>query len=331
MQKMFNKFHFCWVIFLVLAGCNDKQCREVDALKGEKPTIEVLRLEDKIKQLSSHEDALKLMDTYPLFSETFMQRSKLPSDSVLTYDLLKLATDPYIDTMYRDVKNVFADINWLKSQLEDFYHHVKTYYPETEVPQLYTMVSGFGTDLFVHKKVIVVGLEYFLGKEGKYIPPMLPGYILRRLNKEHLTASIATPVADGHLEYDLLDNSMLQEMIKWGKIYYFLENTLPCVADSIIAGYTVDELHEVNEHKAEIWSHFVDKQLFYETDHFIIKKYCDERPKILEIGNNCPGRVGRWLGWQIIKKYAKASKLSLPEIMNEPDAKKIFLKANYKP
>jgi hypothetical protein len=331
MQKMLNKYFLYWLIFLSIISCTEKKCREVPKLLGEKPNIEIIRFEDKIEQLATQKDALDLINAYPLFSETFMQRSQLPDDSILTNDLLKLAKDPYIDTMYRDVKNNFADLSWLKTQLEDFYHHVKSHYPDTDVPKVYTMVSGFGTDLFVHNKVIVIGLEYFLGKDGKYIPPMLPGYILRRLTKEHLVASIAIPVADGHIEYDILDNSMMNEMIKWGKIYYFLENTLPCTHDSIIAGYTAAELKEVQEHKAEIWSHFVEKKLFYETDHFLIKKYCDERPKVLEIGNNCPGRIGRWLGWQVIKKYAKVSGLSLPAILSEQDAKKIFVKANYKP
>jgi len=61
------------------------------------------------------------------------------------------------------------------------------------------------------------------------------------------------------------------------------------------------------------------------------KKYLDERPKVYEIGNKCPGRIGTWLGWEIVNKYMKVNQVDLQSLMIEKDAQKIFTLSNYKP
>jgi hypothetical protein len=57
----------------------------------------------------------------------------------------------------------------------------------------------------------------------------------------------------------------------------------------------------------------------------------DERPKTLEIGEKCPGRIGEWLGWQIVKKYAREQQVSLRNLMELSDARQLFMQSNYKP
>jgi hypothetical protein len=88
---------------------------------------------------------------------------------------------------------------------------------------------------------------------------------------------------------------------------------------------------DVNQNQDVIWAHFVDEQLLYETSHFTKKKYMDERPKTLEIGNKCPGRIGEWLGWEIVNEYMQQQDLSLPQLMEISDARKVFMQSNYKP
>ena len=81
-----------------------------------------------------------------------------------------------------------------------------------------------------------------------------------------------------------------------------------------------------------IWANFIANELLFETNHLVKRKYLDERPKVYEIGNKCPGRVGAWVGWQIVKAYlARNSEMSLQDFMKISDAKKIFRESNYKP
>jgi hypothetical protein len=52
---------------------------------------------------------------------------------------------------------------------------------------------------------------------------------------------------------------------------------------------------------------------------------------VVEIGNQCPGRVGRWLGWKIVRKWAQDKKVPLQKVMEEKSARKIFEQSGFKP
>ncbi|MNL23930.1 hypothetical protein D3C87_1453440 [compost metagenome] len=50
----------------------------------------------------------------------------------------------------------------------------------------------------------------------------------------------------------------------------------------------------------------------------------------LEIDNDSPGRVGAWIGWQMVRSYMKNNNVTLPELL-KTDNKEIFEKSKYKP
>ena len=90
-------------------------------------------------------------------------------------------------------------------------------------------------------------------------------------------------MSSGLNKTEIEDKSMLAEMIYYGKAYYFTSQVLPHTQDSLLIGYSAEELQNINQNEDVIWAHFVEKQLLYETSHFTKKKYMDERPK--NIGN----------------------------------------------
>lgn len=319
----------CWIG--LLAGCGKNDCRKDEGMAEPVQNVQITRLEEEIKLLKDTSEANLFLDKYPLFSEKYLQRSRLPVEVRLEEDILKLAQDPHIDTMYHDVRREFADLTWLQNELSPFFGRVRHFYPDFYVPPVYTLVSGFGVDLEVKDSVIVIGLEYFLSDSGRYRPPQIPNYILRRLKKRFLVPEIGMVVADSYCKINPLDNTMMGEMLKWGRVYYFLERTMPCLQDSLLTGHTEQELKDLNSNLKTIWAHYLDKSLFFSTDLFLIKKYCDERPKVVEIGDNCPGRVGRWLGWLIVKRWAEKKGMTLQQVMAETDSRKIFNESGFKP
>ena len=81
-----------------------------------------------------------------------------------------------------------------------------------------------------------------------------------------------------------------------------------------------------------IWYRFVEDQVLYETNHQVKQKYIDERPKTVEVGEKCPGRIGTWVGWQIVNSYrARYPEITIPQLMAMPSADKIFKESRYKP
>jgi hypothetical protein len=127
------------------------------------------------------------------------------------------------------------------------------------------------------------------------------------------------------------DNTLLSEMIFYGKSYHFVKAIMPCTSDQFIIGFTPEEIEACWANEELIWSHFVENELLYETNPFEIRKYIGEAPFTDAISTDAPGRLGRWVGWNIVDDYQVKQGLELPVLMGESDAEKIFRQSGYRP
>ena len=107
---------------------------------------------------------------------------------------------------------------------------------------------------------------------------------------------------------------------------------MPCKADSVIIWYTQKEITGSRNNIDIIWTHFIENELLYETNHMVKKKYIDDRPKTYEIGDEAPGRIGTWLGWQIINTYMQENpNVTMPQMMMNDNPQELFKASKFKP
>ena len=294
--------------------------------------VTIRRLEQPLFEAKSRDEIKSFIKENELFAQKFLRVGEYPSDSVVVDQLWQLSQDPHLDTLYRESQQIFPDLKSWEEQFRTAFKYIKYYYPDFQPPVIYTVVSGFGTDLFVEEGIIVIGLDYFLGPAATYRPQELPQYILQRYAPEYAVPGAMLLLSSRFNQTDLKDKSMLAEMIYYGKSYYFVDFVLPSVPDSVIIGYTTEETQGVNYNRGTIWNHFLKNELLYETNHVLKKKYLEERPRTLEIGDKAPGRIGGWVGWQIVQSFmANKEDLGLRQLMEIEDARYIFNEAKFRP
>jgi hypothetical protein len=64
----------------------------------------------------------------------------------------------------------------------------------------------------------------------------------------------------------------------------------------------------------------------------LIKRFIEEAPFTGPFGKNSPGRLGQWMGWQIVRSYMdKNSEITIPELMNNYNYQQILLNSGYNP
>jgi hypothetical protein len=200
------------------------------------------------------------------------------------------------------------------------------------VPRIETVITGLESDLFVSDTLIIVGLDYYLGSGAKYRPNMYE-YMLRRYTKDFVVPSAMLLYGiDSRINLvTSTDKSVLADMIAYGKAYHFAKQMLPCVADSIFIGYSAEEIAGAKVNQGQIWKRLIADEVFFNTSQLIKQKYISERPKTIEVGDQCPGRIGMWMGWQIVDAYRKRNpKTTLPELMKISDAQLIFKESKYR-
>ena len=315
----------CW------QGCAEDSCREVPATELSQQ-VQIERLDQKLFGLDDQEEVTQLLQTNPGFSKYFLDTDQYPSDQIVARKLVGLINDPYIDTLYRETQEKYEDIDWLAQELTGAFSRIAYHYPQFEAPRVQTAITGLYKDLLITDSLIVIGLDHFLGTDSKYKPLDVPDYILRRYDDQHMTAIIVSFIAGWFNQTNYEDKSMLAEMVDYGKSYYFVSQILPCIEERFIIGYTAQEWKDAKENDGIIWANLIENELLYETDHVLKNKFLGERPNIFEIGDRCPGRIGRWVGWEIVKTYMKQNPdLTLTDLMAEQNANKIFQSSRYKP
>lgn len=324
------------LVGLLCLSCSSADSERYPDVSHIEVNLQLRRLEQEMAGLKTHEQIMQFLEDNPHLAENYFERRLFPSDSALAAQIQKFLSTPENDTLRADIERIFGDFSQQIRALEEGFRHLKYYYPDFEIPPIYTISSGFtafgfGQDIFVSKDAIVIGVDYFAGKQARFIPPGIPKYILRRYQPEYIAPTVFMFLSRVFNNYDSQDQTLLADMVFYGKSMYFTRGLLPSAADTTIIGYTAQELSDSHFNARTIWGHFIEKNLLYEKVHSVKSRYVGERPYVLEIGDKCPGRIGWWLGWQIVNRYANATESTFTQVMEKASAQEMLVRSKYKP
>lgn len=322
---------------LLLVSCRTgetEECAFIPDTRTITVQLSYQSLEDSLPSIISKAGLVHFMRAHPGVRDLFFNREAYPDDSAFINTLYRRFTHPYLDSLLLETHRVFGNGELLRNEFRMAYTNLKYYYPDARVPSIQTLISGLETDLFVTDSTVYVGLDYFLGPGAKYRPNNMYTYMLRRYTREFIVPSVMllTGVESRFNESDPDDRTVLAEMIAYGKAFYFAKRMLPCVADSLFMGYSAKEMQGSLEFENLIWSRLVQDEVLFSTSHLVKQKFLGERPKTIEVGEECPGRIAQWVGWRIVETYMREHpEVTLPQLMASRDAQKIFRESGYKP
>jgi hypothetical protein len=229
-----------------------------------------------------------------------------------------------LDSLIGDRQSVIVD------SLTKAFKHIKYYYPAFAAPKVEFMVSGFaGSDLYISDSLIIIGLDYFGGPQAMYRPDVFD-YQLRRYEKQHIVPSIIFFISNRFNKISTGDQTLLADMIGYGKGYEFVRYMLPGTPESLIIGYSEENYRKTYNSQQAIWSYFIASRLLYEKNVLQKRKFIEERPFTTEIGQKVPGAIARWVGWRIVSLFMKENpEVSIVELMEIENASRILQESGY--
>jgi hypothetical protein len=319
-----------------LISCGPKKS-EADGITKIK--LDFIRFDRKLAEAKSIQEINSLLVDHPEITVGYFHCTpeKIP---LLAKDLFALFKNPALKKFYEQSQEPnFYGGNQLELDLTSAFQEIHQQFPQKKVPKIRTIFSGFGgignefsaQHLYVTDTLIVVGLDFFMGKNGLYHPPNVYDYQLRRLEPKAMVGQIVLQYSAFFNQQEAEDHTLLSDMVWYGKGFVFTKKILPSLPDSLLFGYTAKELAETEAFQSEVWEHFIDQSLLFKKEEYIKAKYIGERPKTPEIGPACPGSIGRWLGWRIVDLYTQQNnKIDLPKLMANKEANKIFLASGYR-
>ena len=300
--------------------------------KGE--DIAFVRLDQQLFSVKSPDSIRAFLNRNPAVAQLYFNANEAGNDTALVQELTNRVNNPALTEFNEQIQSQFGDMADLRTQLATAFANIKKDFPDFHSPKIVTVVTGFlGPDLVVTDSLVIISLDYFAGPNAKYRPPAqeFPEYILRRYNKDHLASAIVFAISDKYNATNRADQTMLADMVYYGKGYVFTKTMLPDVADSLVIGYSDRQLTQTFNAQDIVWGHFIDNQLLYQTNPAIKQRYLNERPFTAEIGQAAPGAIGRWLGWRIVGMYHdEHSDVGIAELMQNANARQIFEQSGYK-
>ncbi|MGY4539916.1 gliding motility-associated lipoprotein GldB [Mucilaginibacter sp. UYNi724] len=282
-----------------------------------------------------------LQSKYGMFYQDFIERV-LKIGSTADTNYYKNLRDVFAGKAYADLKHdvdaAYPNTDKQDAELTDAFRRVKYYYPQKKLPKVYAYFSGFQAQTTIGDGYLGVGLDLFLGADSKFYPALVesfPHYLSRRFTPDNVTPRVVEITAREEMfPEDDRDQSLLSKMVYNGKILYFMDQTMPDLADSTKIGYTAKQLKWCEDFKGNIWGFFLEENLLYETDFQKIQKYLNEAPFTPGLGekNESAPKLGVWTGWQIVKQYMdKHPNVTLQQLMIDRDAQKILNESKYRP
>jgi hypothetical protein len=308
-----------------------EECVEVPEVTEVSIVIE--QLQDTLVNLKSKADLVALFTREPAVRDYVFRRSEYPGDSVFINEIYARLTNPHLDTLLMETRRVFGDLTRMEAEFKEAFSNLKYYYPEFRIPKIQTVISGLDTDIILTDSVIIVGLDFYLGQGAKYRPKIYD-YLLRKYDSNDIVPSVMLiyGISDRFNKTDLNDKTVLADMVAYGKSFHFAKRMLPCTPDSVLISYSPTEMGGARRNQDLIWARFIESQVLYSTSHATKKEYLGERPITLQVGEKCPGRIGQWVGWEIVNKYHETHpNVTLPQLMQMADAERIFKESRYRP
>ena len=215
------------------------------------------------------------------------------------------------------------------------FRNLKYYFPPDTLPTVYSNISGlyyeapieyFGNDM-------IISLDLFLGRDFEpYRAIGLPQYTVRRMAPEYIVPESMKQVGMSHLPADLAPRTLLDHMILHGKVLFFLDAVLPSYNDTLKTGYTLAQEAWCKDNEASFWSLLLEDELLFSTDPFVVNKFILDGPFTSGLPKESPAMLGRWTGWQIVRKYmATHPDTGLGGLFAIEDSQRILSESRYKP
>lgn len=307
---------------ILFFSCKDKS--ETERKIEEIPVSLKLSRFDKIFFETPPEDLGQLQLSYPEFFP------KGVPDSVWTNKM----TNSMWQQLYKEVQKQYGNFEPQKTEIEAVFKHAKFYFPNTRLPEIITVISemDYNNKVIYTGDYLLIAMELYLGADHEFYKSEFPEYIRQNFEASQIIPDVVTALSANQIPEEA-NKTLLSQMIYAGKELYLKDLLIPDYSDADKMGYSPEQIQWCQENESYMWRYFIDESLLFDANPKLANRFIHRAPFskfYLEIDNESPGKVGAWLGWQIVRAYAENNKEGIKALLTT-DATTIFNNSKYKP
>ena len=301
-------------------------CKNEDAVENEIANIETNFIVERFDRAFAEVKPEGLSDLKKAFPFLFYNR--IP-DSIW-FERIQDSNQVILNNA---IHETFEDFKSETNEIEQLFQHLKFYDKNFTEPRVITLTNfvDYRNKVAVTDTVVLIAVDNYLGNEHE-VYSGIPAFISQNMKPSQIVVDLAQAYSERQI-FQSRKRTLLDEMVYFGKQLYFKDKMIPFTTDAEKIGYTPEQLEFARLNEGVIWTEFVEKEMLYDTDSSLPARFIADAPFskfYLELDSKTPGRLGQYIGWQIVRAYMKNNEVSLEEMM-QTDAEEIFNKSNYKP
>ncbi|HLV38317.1 gliding motility lipoprotein GldB [Xanthomarina sp.] len=316
--------NFSVLFFVLISVFSCKKESQVEKKIANIPIDYIIERFDIAFGETTAENLTETKNAYPfLFSEKY-------TDSFW----IAKVNDTLQQQLTEESARVFLDLKEEKKEITQLFQHLTYYFPEFKTPRVITTTStvDYRNKVIVTDTIVLISLDTYLGSDHEFYQG-IQKYLRQGFVKEQIVVDMAAEYSEKYI-YQQQVKTLLDEMIYYGKQLYFKDLVIPFKTDAEKIGYSQEQIDWANANETEIWRFFVERELLYSTDASLPNRFINPAPfskfQLEEIDRESPGKIGRYMGWQIVKAYMANNQVSIKDMLQK-EAKEIFNQSNFKP
>lgn len=331
-----NKFYLIIFLSFVISSCSGDKL-DVDVSNVE-VDLNFERFEKEMFEGSTPEEMAKINENliekggelYEFYVYEMLRAGSVYDDSIGTL-LSFYVNDSMMQMMMEDLETEFSDFNIVEEQLIDVFKRLKYHLPNSPQPnKIITYNGAFTFGVVSTDSVIGIGLDMYLGAQNRLVREIrFPQYMKEKMTRDYLSLDVAQSWLMTNVLEEDQGETFLSSMIYYGKLRYILKALIPKSEDHIIMRYNPEEYDFAVASEFEIWEYLIEMNWIYSIDMKVKLRFFEEAPSTVGIDGS-PGRIGQFMGWQIVKQYMEANEdMTIEQLLLETNEAKIL--KEYKP
>jgi hypothetical protein len=271
------------------------------------------------------------IDFLDVFGEGVLAIGK--SDSAGFYSRLKdYFSDSTLMRIYKDEQEKFADITGINKELSIGLHALLQRFPQIKQPKVYMHVSGLSQNVVVTDDILSLSADKYLGSDYPVYQDFFYDYQRQLMTPDRIVPDYLLGFTMANLPFKGDEDVLLDRMLYEGKLRYILSQLLPERQVWEYVGYDKEQYEWCTRYQVLIWKTILENHHLFTADYLTTSQYLTEAPNTATLPVESPGKVGVWLGYQIISAYMKQKpQTGWQALMENTDYKEILKQSKYKP
>ena len=326
MKKLLYIFSIIIILLSLFLTCSDDPFKI--SIHNIKIDLKFLNLDSALRN-SSDEELLNLKSNFFTDKSSILDYTieycigeSLQSDTSYINGIRRFYSNKYIQRLEKAIQKIYGDFSPEKKELLIAFRRLKAFFPKEKTPsRIYFINSYFSAGVFCTDKEIAIGTERYLSPNTKEIKELPNDQFFTWIKNGMLKKYLLRDVVSGWIMTNYCpetSENYASEMMRWGKILYITEATMPDEEINAILRYTEKQYDWAIKSEGMFWKYLVENELLFKTDEKTRSNLLNDGPFTSGLSNNSPDRLGQFLAWRIVHQYMDNHDINIAELNKIP-------------